>query len=59
MAGGAPFSPTGNPMTDGVGAAAWAERRDTPELDGHGKPKIVPMRTLKSLKFLLEGIPEG
>ena len=59
MAGGGPFSPTGNPMTDGVGAAAWAERRDTPELDGHGKPKIVPMRTLKKFEVSAGRDPRG
>ncbi len=59
IAGGAPFSPTGNPMTDGIGAAAWAERRDVPELDGHGKPKIVPMRTLKKYEVSAGKDPRG
>lgn len=40
---GFPFAPTGDPMIDGVGPASWAPRRDVPELDGHGHPKIVPM----------------
>jgi photosynthetic reaction center H subunit len=40
---GFPHAPLGNPMTDGVGPAAWAPRRDVPELDGHGHNKIVPM----------------
>ena len=40
---GFPFEPTGDPMLDGVGPASWANRRDVPELDGHGHPKIVPM----------------
>ena len=40
---GFPFAPTGDPMVDGVGPASWAPRRDVPELDGHGHPKIVPM----------------
>jgi photosynthetic reaction center H subunit len=43
-ASGFPFEPTGDPMIDGVGPASWAPRRDEPELDGHGHPKIVPMR---------------
>lgn len=46
---GSPFEPTGDPMLDGVGPASWAERRDEPELDGHGHPKITPMA--KSGKF--------
>ena len=40
---GFPHTPTGNPMIDGLGPAAWAPRRDVPELDGHGHNKIVPM----------------
>lgn len=43
--GGFPFDPAGNPLVDGVGPASWTNRRDEPELDGHGKPKIVPMRS--------------
>ncbi|PKP83997.1 MAG: photosynthetic reaction center subunit H, partial [Alphaproteobacteria bacterium HGW-Alphaproteobacteria-2] len=33
---GFPFEPTGDPMLDGVGPAAWGTRRDVPELDGKG-----------------------
>lgn len=40
---GFPHAPTGDAMKDGVGPAAWAPRRDLPELDGHGHNKIVPM----------------
>ncbi len=40
---GFPFAPTGDAMKDGVGPASWAARRDEPELDGHGHPKIQPM----------------
>jgi photosynthetic reaction center H subunit len=41
---GAPLEPTGNPMLDGVGPAAYAERADTPDLTVEGDPKIVPLR---------------
>lgn len=41
---GFPFEPTGDPMLDGVGPASWTPRRDAPELDGHGHPKLVPMK---------------
>jgi photosynthetic reaction center H subunit len=44
VANGAPLMPTGDPMVDGIGAAAWSDRRDVPELDGHGKAKLQPMR---------------
>ncbi len=43
VANGYPFEPTGNPMKDGVGPAAWAARRDVAELDAHGHPKIIPL----------------
>ncbi len=42
-ANGYPLEPIGDPMIDGVGPAAWAARRDVPELDGKGHPKIVPL----------------
>ncbi len=41
---GAPLEPTGDPLRDGVGPAAWAERADTPDLTLEGHPRMVPMR---------------
>ena len=41
---GAPIVPTGDPMVDGVGPAAYAERRGEPELTFHGHNKLVPLR---------------
>jgi photosynthetic reaction center H subunit len=41
---GAPLAPTGNPMRDGVGPAAYALRSDTPDLTLEGEPKILPLR---------------
>jgi photosynthetic reaction center H subunit len=41
---GSPIIPTGNPMIDGIGPAAWTERPDRPDLTAYGKTKIVPMR---------------
>jgi len=41
---GAPIEPTGNPMLDGVGPGAWAERRDIPDAMANGTPRIVPLR---------------
>lgn len=43
---GSPFIPTGDPLADGVGPAAYAMRKDWPELDGHGHVKIKPMGSL-------------
>jgi photosynthetic reaction center H subunit len=41
---GAPLVPTGNPMLDGVGPGAWADRADRPDVTFEGTPKIVPLR---------------
>ena len=41
---GAPLYPTGNPMVDGVGPAAYAIRPEVPDLTHEGAPRIVPMR---------------
>jgi photosynthetic reaction center H subunit len=42
---GAPLVPTGNPMRDGVGPGAWAERSDKPDLTVDGHERIVPLRS--------------
>lgn len=42
---GAPYAPTGNPLADGIGPAAWAERARRPDLDMDGHPRIVPLST--------------
>jgi photosynthetic reaction center H subunit len=41
---GAPLAPTGNPLADGVGPAAWGIREEEPDLTFEGAPKIVPLR---------------
>ena len=43
--GGAPYEPTGNPLADGVGPAAYAQRADWPDLDMEGRIRIVPIST--------------
>ncbi|MEM6828191.1 MAG: photosynthetic reaction center subunit H [Pseudomonadota bacterium] len=40
---GSPYVPTGDPMKDGVGPAAWANRQDYPDLTFDGRPRIVPL----------------
>ncbi len=40
---GAPYAPTGNPLVDGIGPAAYAQRADHPDIDMEGHPRIVPM----------------
>lgn len=41
---GAPNVPTGDPMRDGIGPAAWAERMDVPDLTDDGRVRIAPFR---------------
>lgn len=41
---GAPLVPTGNPMLDGVGPGAYADRADVPDFTWEGDAKIVPLR---------------
>ena len=44
---GAPLVPNGDPLVDGVGPAAWAERRDVPDIDNaEGGNRIRPLATL-------------
>ena len=40
---GAPYAPIGDPLVDGIGPAAWAERAKRPDLDMDGHPRIVPL----------------
>lgn len=46
---GSPYVPTGNPLLDGVGPAAYAKRAQRPDLDFEGHPRIVPLRTVEEL----------
>ncbi len=41
---GSPLVPTGDPLVDGVGPAAYAMRADVPDRTVHGEAKIVPLR---------------
>jgi photosynthetic reaction center H subunit len=40
---GAPYAPTGNPLTSGMGPGAYAERARLPDLDAEGRNRIVPI----------------
>ena len=42
---GAPYAPTGDPLADGIGPAAWADRAKHPDLDMDGHPRIVPLHS--------------
>ncbi len=54
---GAPLTPTGDPMKDGVGPAAYAERADEPDRTWEGEPKIAPLRALEGYD-VAEGGPD-
>jgi photosynthetic reaction center H subunit len=41
---GAPLRPTGNPMLDAVGPAAYAERANHPDYTVDGVPMLMPLR---------------
>ncbi|MET0211168.1 MAG: photosynthetic reaction center subunit H [Burkholderiaceae bacterium] len=41
---GAPLEPTGNPMLDGIGPGAWAQRSDLVDTTFDGEARIVPLR---------------
>ncbi|MEM8827720.1 MAG: photosynthetic reaction center subunit H [Pseudomonadota bacterium] len=46
---GAPYYPTGNPLADGLGPAAWADRAAHPDLDAEGRNRIVPIGTVPDI----------
>ncbi len=54
---GAPLEPTGDPMQDGVGPAAYAMREETPDMTDEGHPRIAPMRLASEFTFA-EGDPD-
>ena len=58
-AAGSPYMPTGDAMVDGVGPAAWAPRRDVPELDAHGHVKIKPLSELHDFAVSAGRDPRG
>ncbi|MBP0614872.1 photosynthetic reaction center subunit H [Jiella mangrovi] len=41
---GSPIMPSGDPLVDGVGPAAYALKSDTPDLTNDGSLKLVPLR---------------
>lgn len=46
---GSPYIPTGNPLVDGVGPAAYAARAKRPDVDFEGHPRIVPLRAIEEM----------
>lgn len=57
---GAPLTPTGNPMADGVGPAAWSHREDEPDCAMDGTPVIEPLRAMPAYSISPKNIdPRG
>lgn len=54
---GAPLVPTGDPMRDGVGPAAYAMRDEEPDLMEDGETRIAPMRVATEFS-VAEGDPD-
>ncbi|MEE4201980.1 photosynthetic reaction center subunit H [Erythrobacter sp.] len=49
--GGAPWVPTGDPLADGMGPAAWTPREDYPDLTFDGALRIVPLADSHDIKI--------
>jgi photosynthetic reaction center H subunit len=49
---GAPYEPTGNPLLEPFGPAAYALRDDVPDRTAHGDEKIVPMRVFAEMPVI-------
>lgn len=57
---GSPVEPTGNPMIDGIGPAAWTARADHVDHLLDGAPKIVPMRNAPEVSVAQQDVdPRG
>lgn len=57
---GAPLVPTGDPLADAVGPAAYAEREEEPERTWEGEPLIAPARLLPEVSVAAEDVdPRG
>ncbi|MFK8082895.1 MAG: photosynthetic reaction center subunit H [Granulosicoccus sp.] len=50
---GAPLVPNGDAMIDGLGAAAWVERADHPDMTIEGEPRIMPLSSLPPEEYFI------
>lgn len=48
---GSPLVPNGNPLVDGIGPAAYAERSDEPDMTLDGELKVVPLRKAREFSI--------
>jgi photosynthetic reaction center H subunit len=57
---GSPVEPTGNPMVDGIGPAAWTNRMDIPDHMLDGSAKIIPLRATSDFSVAVQDVdPRG
>jgi photosynthetic reaction center H subunit len=57
---GSPVEPTGNPMVDGIGPAAWTKRMDVPDHMLDGSAKIIPLRATGEFSVAIQDVdPRG
>ncbi|MBU1210350.1 MAG: photosynthetic reaction center subunit H [Alphaproteobacteria bacterium] len=57
---GAPYEPTGNPLTDGFGPASYALRDEVPDMTGYGDVKITPLRAFHEMDVVAGDVdPRG
>ncbi len=57
---GAPLVPTGDPLADAVGPAAYAQRAEEPERTWEGEPLIAPARLVPGTRVAEEDVdPRG
>jgi photosynthetic reaction center H subunit len=54
---GSPLVPTGDPIADGVGPAAWALRKDAPMIFAPDMVQVAPLRRLEGFS-ILRGDPD-
>lgn len=54
---GLPIRPKADGLLEGIGPAAWQNREDDPDLDLHGRPKIIPLSKHEEY-FVAAGDPD-
>jgi photosynthetic reaction center H subunit len=56
---GSPYTPTGDPLRDGVGPAAYAMRREAPLIYDYDAVQVLPMRSLPDWAVVSDIDPQG
>ena len=56
---GSPYTPTGDPLRDGVGPASYAMRRDAPLVYNYAKVQVLPLRSIPAWAVVSKNDPRG